>query len=74
MESTWHPTYFVVHLAREVLELDAGVLQTAALDVLVRRVGQDFVQRDNVTRDLMHGISEEGFERSTFAGRVLLEP
>ena len=63
-----------MHLTREMLELDAGVLQTAAFDVLVRRVGQNFVQRDNVARDLMHGISEEGFEWSTFTGWVLFEP
>lgn len=62
-----------MHLARKVLQLDPGVLQAAALDVLVRRVRQDFVQRDDVTRDLVHRVGEEGFERAAFAGRVLFE-
>lgn len=63
-----------MHLARKMLKLDSGILQTAALDVLVRRVSQNLVQRDYVTRDLMHGISEKGLERATFAGWVLFEP
>jgi len=44
--------YFVVHLARKVFELDARILQTTALDVLVWRVRQNLVQSDDITRDL----------------------
>ena len=44
--------YFIVHLTRQGLELNAGIFQTAPLDVFVRRVSQDFVQRDDVARNL----------------------
>ena len=42
----------VVHLARQELELDARRVQTAPLHVLVRRVRQNLVQRDDVARYL----------------------
>lgn len=57
-----------------MLELDAGVFQTASFDVLVRRVRQDLVQRDYVSRDLVHRVGEKRLQRSALARRVLLQP
>lgn len=45
-------TYFVMHLAGEVLELHPGVVQTLPLDVVVWGVGQELMQGDDIPRNL----------------------
>lgn len=45
-------TDFVVHLLREFLQFALRVVQTPALDVIVRRVSQQFVQRNDVPGNL----------------------
>ena len=43
---------FVMHLPGQILELDPGMLQGLLFHVVGRGVGQQLVQRDDVTRDL----------------------
>lgn len=47
------PPYLVVHLPREVLQLDPGVLEGLLLHVVGRGVGQELVEGDDVAGDLM---------------------
>ncbi len=47
------PPYLVVHLPREVLQLDPGVLEGLLLHVVGWGVGQELVEGDDVAGDLM---------------------
>ena len=64
----------VVHLAREVLQLDPGLLQGVLLHVVGRGVGQELVQGDDVPRDLVHGVGQEELEGPALALGLVLQP
>lgn len=44
-----------MHLPGQVFELLARILKTLPLDVIVRRVREQLVQRDDVARNLLRG-------------------
>jgi hypothetical protein len=54
----------VTRLPAEILELLARVLQAFTFDVVVRRVSQQLVKRNDVARYLMHRIRQESLQRA----------